>query len=224
MREMACLLRMHQNPNKKNKTFPKDLNLLRDKTILLNVEPNMMKKLANTFDAQELFKVLPKKMSFRDVQRLRAAVGEGHTKVDNTFVLNKVTGMAFDGNPCPPEAPEPDTKLLPMKADSREPVPPAQIYLDKKEWIYKPDKANKFKFLRLTNKPDSATGMLDGNGNVKTPHVDAEGTFNPIDVTYKFLKAAFDVAFSKKQMMKVGCRLKPKSTSKSVHEGVKAVT
>jgi hypothetical protein len=38
--------------------------LLGNKTILLNVKPNMMKKLANTFDAQELFKILPKKMSF----------------------------------------------------------------------------------------------------------------------------------------------------------------
>jgi hypothetical protein len=175
--------------------------LLGDKTILLNVEPDMMKKIVNSLDAQELFKILPKRMSYRDVQRLQAAIEPGNSKINNTFILRKITGMDFDGSPYPPEAPEPDTNLLPMKEDPMGLVPPARVYLDNKEFSYKADKTDKFEYLGPTDKPDSATGMLAGDGNVKIPHVDAQGTFVPIDVNYTGLKAAFDAAFSKKQIM-----------------------
>ena len=73
--------------------------------------------------------------------------------------------------------------------------------MDNKEFSYKADKTKKFEYLGPTDKPDSTTGMLAGDGNVKIPHVDAQGTFVPIDVNYTGLKAAFDAAFSKKQIM-----------------------
>jgi hypothetical protein len=168
----------------------------------------MIRKIVDSLDAQELFKVLPKKMSPLDVQRLQAAIGPGNTKIDNMFVLHKVTGMDFDSSPYSPEVPEPDTNCLPMKVDPMELVPPARVYyLDKKEWIYKANKADKFEYLGLTDKPDSATGMLISDGNVKISHVDAEGTFVPIDVNYPGLQAAFDAAFSKKQIMPAKCNI-----------------
>jgi hypothetical protein len=55
-------------------------------------------------------------------------------------MLNKVTGMDFNGKPYPPEVPKPDTKLLPMKADPMEPVPPAQSTWTRKSGSTSPTK------------------------------------------------------------------------------------
>ena len=73
--------------------------------------------------------------------------------------------------------------------------------MDNKEFSYNADKTTlKFEYLGPTDEPDSATGMLVGDGNVKTPHVNAQGTFIPIDVNYLGLKQAFDAAHAKKQI------------------------
>jgi hypothetical protein len=175
--------------------------LLGDKTIFLNVEPDMMKKIVESLDAHELFKVLPKKMSPSNVEHLQAAITPGNAKIDSTFILRKVISTDFDGNPYPPEAPEPDIDSLLLKSDPTGLVPPARVFLDKKEFIYSADKTTKkFEYIGPTDEPDSATGMLVGDGNVKTPHVDAQGTFVPIDMNYLGLKQAFDAAHAKKQV------------------------
>jgi hypothetical protein len=171
--------------------------LLGDQTIFLNVDSDMMKKIVESLEARDLFKILPKKMSHSDVARLRAAVGPGNAKIDNAFILHKVLGVDFDGNSY---APEPDVDLTPLKSDPMGLVPPARVFLDKKEFIYEAENTTqKFKYIGSTDEPDSTTGMLAGDGKVLTPHVDAEGNFVPIDVTYEPLKRAFDAAHAKKQ-------------------------
>jgi hypothetical protein len=136
-------------------------------------------------------------MSPSDVERLHAAIAPGNAKIDSTFILHKVLGVDFDGSAY---APEPDVDPLLLKSDPTGLVPPARVFLDKKEFIFSADKTTqKFEYIGPTDKPDSTTGMLAGDGKVLTPHVDAEGTFVPIDVTYQALKEAFDAAHAKKQ-------------------------
>ena len=187
----------NKSPSPNSATVTPAPILLGDQTIFLNVDSDMMKKIVESLEAPDLFKILPKKMSHSDVARLRAAVGPGNAKIDNAFILHKVLGVDFDGNSY---APEPDVDLTPLKSDPMGLVPPARVFLDKKEFIYEAEKTTqKFKYIGSTNKPDSTTGMLAGDGKVLTPHVDAEGTFVPIDVTYEALKRAFDAAHAKKQ-------------------------
>jgi hypothetical protein len=186
----------NKSPSPNSATVTPAPILLGDQTIFLNVDPPMMKKIVESLEAPDLFKILPKKMSSSDVERLHAAIGPGNAKIDNTFILYKVLGVDFDGNPY---APEPDVDLTPLKSDPIGLVPPARVFLDKKEFIYDGDKTTqKFKYIGSTDKPDSTTGMLAGDGKVLTPHVDAEGTFVPIDVTYEALKEAFDAAYARK--------------------------